>query len=335
MNSGITKNIIFDHFARKTSPLQREMIEEWLKSEANEEKYYEWLEEWESNNPQYITRTEQALENFITFLDTHPHQEEEHNEIISNINRTTRRPYWSQWLVAASALFLLAIGGWVFRDDIMYTTYRTAYGEVKTITLADGSLIKLNTNSSLKVPRLGFGQHNREVYLVGDASFSITHMTNHQPFVVKTPKDFEVVVLGTKFTMSARQYNSKVVLKEGKVQVRYQEEDKQKEIFMKPGDLVTLDRSNKVQLKTTRQVQEYSEWEEQRFVFEETTLKEVASTIQESYGLVVEIKGQELSERVLMGSFKAKNVDELLLSISELLDINVVRQGDHVQLSVK
>jgi len=34
-----------------------------------------------------------------------------------------------------------------------------------------------------------------------------------------------------------------------------------------------------------------------------------------------------------MGSFRAENADELLKSISELLDVNVIRQGNKVQLS--
>ncbi|GAB3177017.1 FecR family protein [Telluribacter humicola] len=335
MKTNITKELIFDHFARKASPLQREMIEDWLRTEANEEQYYEWLEEWENKYPQYIAPTDQILEQFSTYLASHPHPIESTEEDAPVDEPTVARPLWSRWLVAATTLILLGMGGWMFKDNILYTTYRTAYGEIKTITLSDGSLVKLNTNSSLRVPRFGFGQHNREVYLVGEANFSITHTAEHQKFVVKTPKDFEVVVLGTEFTMYARQHNSKVVLKKGKVQVRYQEANKQKEVMMKPGDLVTIDRKNRVELKTTQQAQTSSEWEEKRFVFEETTLEEVAYLLQENYGLEVEIKGQALSERVIMGSFKANNIDELLQSISELLDIDVVRQGNHVQLADK
>ncbi|HEV7351081.1 FecR family protein [Telluribacter sp.] len=335
METSITKQLIFDHFARKTSPLQREMIEEWLRNEAHEEQYYEWLEEWESRYPQYVAQTEQALERFAAFLQTNPLVVEETKTEVPDSGEPTGRSFWRKWLLAASVGLFLLLGGWVLRDDLLYKNYQTAYGEVKTITLSDGSVIKLNTNSSLRVPRWGFGKNTREVYLTGEANFSIVHTADDQTFVVKTPKEFEVVVLGTEFTMYARQHNSKVVLKTGKVQVRYQEANKQKEVMMKPGDLVTLDRENRVELKTTQQAQKYSEWEEKRFVFEETTLEEVACLLQENYGLEVEIKDKELSERVLMGSFKANNMDELLLSISELLDINVVRQGNHVQLSDK
>ncbi|WP_247235549.1 FecR family protein [Telluribacter sp. SYSU D00476] len=331
----ITKQLIFDHFARKTSPLQREMIERWLQAQEHEELYYMWLEEWESTNLQYVAQTDQAFDQFSEYLEANPHTQTEAVEATTYKEPKATNRGWTRWLSVAAVVVLLGLGGLVTKDYLLYTTYQTAFGEVKTHTLSDGSVVKLNSNSSLRVPRWGFGKKTREVFLAGEAHFSITHTADNQRFVVKTPKDFEVVVLGTEFTMYARKHNSKVVLKKGKVQVRYQEDNTRKDLLMKPGDLVTLNRNNKIEIKTTQQAQKYSEWEEQRFVFEETTLEEVAFMLQENYGLQVEIRGKVLSERVLMGSFKATSVDELLQTISELLDINVVRQGNLVQLSDK
>jgi len=332
----VTKELMFDHFAHKASPLQRGMIEEWLKARVHEELYYRWLEEWEATHPQYMVQTESAAERFASFLDENPHDlivsKEDEDEKNS---RTGNRVLWARLLVAGSVALVLALGGWLARKDFLYKTYRTAYGEIQTVKLEDGSIVKLNTNSSLSVPRWGFAEDSREVFLIGEASFSVTHTHDNQRFVVKTLKDFEVVVLGTEFNLYARKYNSKIVLKKGKVKVRYKENKTSKEVTMKPGELVTLDRQNKVELRKTKQAQSYSAWEENRFVFEETSLEEVAYLLQENYGLQVEIKGEKLSERVLMGSFKAKNIDELLQTLSELLDINVVRQGNKVRMSDK
>ncbi|MBB5286385.1 ferric-dicitrate binding protein FerR (iron transport regulator) [Rhabdobacter roseus] len=336
MKTDISKALIFDHFARKTSPLQRKRIEEWLQLESNEEQYYAWLEEWEHAHLQYVAPTEVALESYATFLEANPLPLRTPEEApLGEQSRNPARIGGMQWLVAASILLVLGLGGWISRDTIRYKTYQTAYGEIQRFQLADGSTVKLNTNSSLRVPRWGFGDKTREVFLTGEANFSVTHTPTNQRFIVKTPKGFDVVVLGTEFTMYARKHNSKVVLNKGKVQVRYQEENTQKEVTMKPGDLVTFDRQNNVQLRTTQQAPSYAAWEEQRFVFEETSLEEVAYLLQENYGLRVEIKGQNLSERVLMGSFRARNLDELLLTISELLDISVVRQENRVQMADK
>jgi transmembrane sensor len=336
MKPQITKELIFAHFSRKTSPLQIKIIESWLAEESSKELYYEWLEEWENMHFQYNPETNRALAAYSSFLESNPQLEEDSEahdsgSVTSGTGRRIGRIYW----IAASVVLFLAVSGWFLHDEVLYKTYKTAYGEVAVYKLSDGSTVKLNTNSALKVPRWGFGTKTREVLLTGEANFSVKHTANHQKFIVKTNKNFEVVVLGTEFTMHARTNYSKVVLTNGKVQLLYEENNSRKEMFMKPGDLVTLSKENHVRLQTTKQARQYSEWEEKRFVFEETSLEEVAYLLQENYGLEVKIKGKALSERMLMGSFRAKNVDELLLSISELLDLDVVRQGNHVQMADK
>lgn len=335
MKTDITKELIFDHFSGKTSPIQRKEIDRWLGTGAHDEQYYAWLEEWESSHLQYVADTDQAAVAFSEFLGSNPVTNElpgTADEVMDS-NVTSDRKNWRIYWVAASVALIVAFASWLFRDQILYVKYQTAYGEVANYVLPDGSHVKLNTNSVLLVPRWGFGAATREVFLTGDASFSVVHTLDHKRFVVKSPNDLQVVVLGTEFTVYARKHFSKVILKNGKVQLLYNEHQEQKELTMKPGDLVTFNKDNQPQLKTTKQAQSYSEWEERRFVFEETSLEEIAYLLQENYGLTIDIKGEELSGRMLMGSFRARNVDELLQSISELLDISVVRQGNHVQLS--
>lgn len=335
MKRDISKELIFSHFAHKSSPLQRKMIDEWLQTEANEEQYFAWLEEWENTHPQYLPKSEAALENYEAFLEANPHSQLPTEMPASESVVSSNRRYWFRWLAAASVVLVLGGVGWLFRSSLLYQTYQTAFGETKSVRLPDGSKVTLNANSLLRLPRFGFGTKNREVFLKGEASFSVTHTPDHQKFVVKTNKQFEVVVLGTEFSVYARQRISKVVLSKGKVQVRYQQGRTQKQIVLRPGDLVTLDRENNVDKKAVSHPQNYAAWEQKRFVFEETSLQDVAYLLQENYGLEVEIKDKELSERVIMGSFRAENVDQLLQSISELLDISVVRQGNRVQLSDK
>ncbi|ADB42244.1 FecR family protein [Spirosoma linguale] len=330
METKITKELVVNHFARKVSPLQRELIAQWLQDKANEEKYYEWLEEWENRNPQYRTQTDNAIQQYAAFLTGNPHLPDTEAPVSElTIVRPNR---WRQWLVAASVMLLLGAGIGLFRNQILYKNYTTAFGETQALTLTDGSRVTLNANSSLRVPRWGFGKSNREVFLAGEASFSVTHTPDDRKFIVRTAKKLDIIVLGTEFTVFARKRGARVVLNKGKVQLRYQEGKTARQLLMKPGDLVTLDTRNHMALNPVKQSRFRSVSEEKRFVFEETTLEEVAYLLEDNYGLQVEIKNHELAERVLMGSFRADNVDQLLQSISELLDVNVVRQGQRVQI---
>jgi len=332
MNTDITKKLILDNFANKTTPLQRKQIDNWLQNTLNEELYYKWLEEWENSNLEYYPNSQLLEKRYHNFLST--------NADVPTIGQPlkilSRKSILLNWSMIAASLFLfLSSGLWFFRDYLNYTTYRTAYGEVKSFVLPDGTQVTLNANSAFKVPRWGFGDSKREVYLTGEADFSVTHSSTNQKFIVKTDKNFEVVVLGTEFSVFARPRGSNIVLKKGKVLVNYKEGKFAKRLIMKPGELVSFNNNNHAQLKPIIQPFIFSLWKEKRFVFDETKLSDVAQMLEETYGLNVTINNSELAERKIMGSFRAENVDELLHTISELLDVNVIRQEDKVQLSEK
>ncbi len=331
MNTDITKELILDNFANKTTPLQRKQIDSWLQNTSNEELYYKWLVEWENSNLEYYPNSQVLTERYNNILNINA----EAPIVRQPLRILGRKSLIVKWSIAASLLFFLSMGLWLFRDSIYYTTYQTAYGEVKSFVLTDGTQVTLNANSSFRVPRWGFGDSKREVYLTGEADFSVTHSSTNQKFIVKTDKNFEVVVLGTEFSVFARPRGANIVLKKGKVLVNYKEGKITKRLIMKPGELVSFDKQNQAQLKPVIQPSNFSLWKEKRFVFDETKLSDVAQMLEETYGLKVTINNTELAERKIMGSFRAENVDELLHTISELLDINVIRQEDKVQLSEK
>ena len=236
------------------------------------------------------------------------------------------------WKLAA--IITLALGvTWYSRDAITYVSYQTSYGEIKTYELKDGTVVKLNANSLLKIPRWGFGKTNREVFLRGDARFNVRHLKNHQKFIVHTPENFTVEVLGTEFIMSARKFGSKVVLTNGKVKLHYQEASDDHELIMKPGDIVKLHKNKPVEISRTEAPETYSEWENTRFVFDETTLEEMAYQLHETYGLDVSFASQAIADRRLMGSFKGRTMDEFLQSVAEVLDLSVSRENNKVVFS--
>jgi len=330
MKPTISKRIIFDHFANKTSPLQKTAIENWLTDRENEELYYQWLEEWERNHLQYDAQNENALEHFFSIIDQ--------DEAIAPEVQTSLRGKLARWTKSHAgkfaAVIAVALGlAWYNRDTINYISYKTGYGEIETFELRDGSKVKLNANSVLKLSRWNFGKTKREVFLKGDASFDVEHLKDHQKFIVSTPENFTVEVLGTKFTMSARKFGSKVVLTNGKVKLHYLEATDERELIMKPGDVVKLKKDRPMEITRTEAPETYSEWENKRFVFDETTLEEMAYQLNETYGLEVTFSSQTIANRQLMGSFKGRTIDEFLQSIAEVLDLSVSRENNKVHFT--
>ena len=103
MNTSVNKELLFNHFARKTSPLQRQLIEDWLKNPASEEYYYEWLEEWERYNLQYLPETETALEVYKNFMDSTVQEVTEETQLpILADKMPLRLDFKKYWMIAAS-----------------------------------------------------------------------------------------------------------------------------------------------------------------------------------------------------------------------------------------
>lgn len=332
MKTAINKKMIFDYFANRLTPLQRKKIENWLKTSENEELFYSYLEEWENKNPEYEPEEGLALTHYLNVLNN---EEKAFSETSRLQEKNGKYPFLTVKMLAASILLFALIGFLVSHDLFNYKTYKNTNNEVQSLTLDDGTKVLLNQNSSLKIHRWGFTNNTREVFLIGEAKFFVTHTKRHERFIVKTDKNFEVVVLGTEFAVSSRTRGAKVILNKGKVLLNYEEGKKTKHLLMKPGDYVLFNKQNKASLNTFSEKQYLSIWQEKKFIFNKTSLKDVAIMLEETYGLQVKIFGTDLANRKLMGSFQAENLDELLNTLSELLRINVIRQNNEVELIEK
>ncbi|HWT50979.1 MAG TPA: FecR domain-containing protein, partial [Caulobacter sp.] len=96
------------------------------------------------------------------------------------------------------------------------TTYATRVGQTMSVSLPDGSLAVLDTNSELRAWTPG---KTRRLELVrGRAFFKVAKDPAH-PFVVRAG-DHSVTALGTQFDVDLRPASFKVVLSEGRVRVR-------------------------------------------------------------------------------------------------------------------
>ena len=331
----LNKNILFEHFAGRTSPLQKKLISDWLQVSDNQELYYRWLEDYENEYPQILTNRELAKRTFFEKIESNFEEKESLEEPFyeENLERPTVpfwQKSWAKWSVAA-AVFLVAFAGmYLQREAIIYQQYQTAFGETRTLNLPDGSRITLNANSILKLHRFGFADEAvREVYLEGEAEFSVQHTPKNQKFIVKTSHKMEVEVLGTEFTVFARNRGSKVVLNKGKVKVNYLEGTHKRTILMKPGNLIALDKKNAVAIKEAVEVRNHNAWKSHRFVFDNTSLQEIAYLIEENFGVEVKINSQQLANRTIAGTFSAEKADDLLLILEELLELQSEKNEDN------
>ncbi|WP_338875640.1 FecR domain-containing protein [Spirosoma sp. SC4-14] len=344
MEDIVNKTVLFDYFSGRVSPLQKKSIESWLADAANQDLYYQWLHEWEMSRLQANVNWQHAYEKTALRIQQTTSETDSDDQLRPLTWRIDSARHWlnRNWLIAASIALCLLAGGWFFRDALLYKTVRTGFGQTRELTLPDGSVVTLNANSSLRFPRFGFGewtlsfdtahQNPRLVELSGEADFSVRHLPNHQPFVVATNKGLDVTVLGTQFTVFSRERATRVALRSGRVQLTTQQKS-EPPLIMKPGDLATLNRQGKLAIRRTAHPEVMASWKDHRFVFEQTPLREIAAMLHDNYGLTVQIADQQLARRTISGSFTARNANEILQLIAQLLQINYIRENNHVSFT--
>lgn len=114
--------------------------------------------------------------------------------------------------LAATALLALA---WLGVGALSPPAYTTAIGEQRTVELADGSTIELNTNSRVVV-RLT--EETRQIRLTrGEAVFDVAHDPG-RPFIVEAAGQ-EVRAVGTQFAVRVDGETLSVLVAEGVVSV--------------------------------------------------------------------------------------------------------------------
>jgi len=304
--------MIFNYFGNKATTLEKRRIDEWVKDPQNKELFYEYLAQWESLNIQYVSDVDAAIRRHQRRLEIIQFPLDVSTKAINSSKQSVRK-----LSIAASFLLAAMIVGYLSKDKVLYKTLATSYGETKSLLLNDGTKIILNANSSLTIPRLGFGDYTRNVSLKGEANFTVAHLPGNQKFVVKTADGPDVVVLGTEFTVYNRLHQFKVSLSKGKIQLKYKENQQGKNLIMRAGELVTIDSKGKAVLKKTADPEIFSAWKDNRYVFDHTALQDVCTLFKEDFGLDIEIADPEISTWAVSGTFKASNAQELLEALAE------------------
>lgn len=178
-------------------------IEKFLRCESSEQEESQLLEWIEQNkeNKRFFER-ERML--FNTSILHTPKKDQQHGTSrLMKIRKLKRIGFYSSNIAALIALAMLF--GWMFN---LYTEYELTTqmvridvpaGQKMNITLADGSVVWLNSESQITYP-LKFGK-KRHVKIDGEAMLYVAHDPKH-PFTVETFA-CNVEVLGTQFNVVA------------------------------------------------------------------------------------------------------------------------------------
>lgn len=250
--------------------------------------------------------------------------------------RPARRRWSGVWGLAASIIVALIVaGGYYWWSD---GRYATGFGEQKIITLADGSVVTLNTSSVLKVD---LTDDRRALELIkGEAFFRVAH-DPLRPFEV-TAQGTTVKAVGTQFNVRIAPTATVVSVLDGAVEIRERETPEPPQGEAGPESVVRLAKGEEARIIRNRDapdeerrsiaviktegaaVTRSAAWINGRVEFEDTPLADVLSEFRRYREFSVEIQ-EPLRGLRLTGSFDARDLEAALAYVETLPGVAVER----------
>lgn len=201
-------------------------------------------------------------------------------------------------------------------------------GRIYHLTLSDGTKVTLNAATRLRFP-FHFSGATREVYLDGEAYFSVAKNASH-PFIVHTPLT-SIRVLGTKFNVNTYQKDAvNTCLVEGSV--RTQANDGQGHALeLQPGKEAYFQQEAGFKVTAFDQ-EEVLSWIQEVNYFHNLPLPKLAELITRYYGVPVILDNNKLMNRSVTGMMDRKNLPELLSDLSIIAGVNYYYTGKQLHL---
>lgn len=201
-------------------------------------------------------------------------------------------------------------------DKLAYNTIKIPYGKRFELELSDGTLVHLNSGSTLKYPVAFIAGQNRQVFLDGEAFFDVSKDKKH-PFVVNAD-NLNIRVLGTHFNVSnySEDAITDVVLVEGSVGLYDSNEkfDTNKSTILKPGFKGSFNKKDK-QINTTAVITDtYTSWMQGGLNFRNMSFKNISKKLERHYNVTIESQNTKLDNELFNASFKSNESVEKVLS---------------------
>jgi len=264
----------------------------------------------------------QALLSNITTLDS--------GSLIANATRPSQSYRWSWAAAALVAVSLLTAVCFIFANRWSGAKgYETDVGEQRTIHLADGSLVYLDTHSKIRV---GFSQDRRDLELLtGQAIFKVARDPN-RPFRVRVGAT-SVQALSTQFDIYRRpNRRTTISVLEGAVQIDSNRptsagpfEVAKPSTAVSPntparvsaGETATVELNGQLTSRAPADVAQVTAWRDRRLIFRATPLQEIAQEFNRYNHLQLRVEGEDLKRMQFWGVFDADSPDSLIRSLAD------------------
>ena len=304
----------------------KKQMSAWLdKDPANREAFEEMREAWKRIG---------VLTPVFAPISIHPYKAKRFARVKAVLSRFVEPKNRVAIAVAAMAVLVLLClpvsRTYLYKQAETVYAYKTMIGEQKTLTLGDGSVLKMNVKSALSVR---MSNKRRQVEMSEGEVFFVVSADTNRPFEVRTPNGL-VRVLGTAFNVKSRSGRVAVDVERGHVLVR--------DAPKGPGDMraggvtlvagqgVDIDPSGRLSRLRPSDMKQVLAWQNRQAFFKNTPLGEVLRELELYHDVRVKLAFPELESKGITGTFDMRDLNQTLEVIMAAASLQAETKADGI-----
>jgi ferric-dicitrate binding protein FerR (iron transport regulator) len=201
-------------------------------------------------------------------------------------------------------------------------TKNTVHDQRSSITLSDGTVVHLNTNSSITFAE-NFTGNTRRLKLSGEAFFEVVRDEDLPFEVISGP--VKTVVLGTSFNINAKDKNIEVSVASGKVAVSSMVDrdnnNNERQAILQANEKVTYDHINNTLAITEADIQLALAWKNAEINFSNTTLRYAATILSARYNKDIIIENPAINNCRITNRYIDESLTNILDGLEFIIDV--------------
>lgn len=216
---------------------------------------------------------------------------------------------------------------------IEWVEVNVPYGESRSVTMCDGTVLHLAAGSRLTYPK-EFTGDSRTVFMDGEAYLDVTKNPEH-PFVIKS-QDLDIKVLGTSFSFRnfAQERSAEVLLVSGSVEASVSTAGQPRVVRLKPGDKLRYNRADgKIDIDRFSASSYKAFYKNNSLHFYDVEMADIAAELSRRFDCQVVVTDEKLASRRYFSIFtNNETLDEILSAMNTDNKMRIRRSGDIIYL---
>ena len=300
---GIDWGLLASYLTGNASDDEKSEVQAWIdKSDKNKEVFHSVEKLWKVTENAGLAQinVENAWENVNS---------KSHIVTANRMKYLFEKSY--KYSLRIAAVLVFGLFSWYIISNLDYNKTANSGSAVVVLSLNDGSQVTLNKGTKLNYPKI-FKRDSREVYLEGEAFFNIVK-NPLRPFIIKTPNS-QIKVLGTSFNVNTNcKGNVEVIVNSGTVS--FKGASSKKQVILHKDDKGVFMKATGAIEKSINSDPNYISWKTRKFVFHETSLKDIFENIEKVYDVRIVAKDSAIYNCKMTATFDKLDIEDIIKSI--------------------